>query len=31
VTQPTRHARRTVAGLDAPATVGLIALNVLVY
>jgi len=31
VMQPTRQARRTVAGLDAPATVGLIALNVLVY
>jgi membrane associated rhomboid family serine protease len=29
--QPTRQARRTIAGLEAPATVGLIALNVLVY
>ena len=29
--QPTRHARSTIAGLEAPATVGLIALNVLVY
>ena len=26
-----QHARRTVAGLEAPATVGLVALNVLVY
>ncbi len=26
-----RQARRTIAGLDAPATVGLVALNVLVY
>ena len=31
VMQPTRRARRTVAGLEAPATVGLVALNVLVY
>ncbi len=31
VMQPTRQARRTIAGLEAPATVGLIALNVLVY
>jgi membrane associated rhomboid family serine protease len=29
--QPTRHARSTISGLEAPATVGLIALNVLVY
>ena len=29
--QTARRARRTVAGLDAPATVGLVALNVLVY
>ena len=29
--RPARQARRTVAGLDAPATVGLVALNVLVY
>jgi membrane associated rhomboid family serine protease len=29
--QPTRRARRTIAGLETPATVGLIALNVLVY
>jgi membrane associated rhomboid family serine protease len=30
-TQPARQARRTIAGLEAPATVGLVALNVLVY
>jgi membrane associated rhomboid family serine protease len=30
-TQPARQARRTVAGLEAPATVGLVVLNVLVY
>jgi len=29
--RPTRQARRTIAGFDAPATVGLVALNVLVY
>ena len=29
--QPTRHARSTIAGLEAPATVGLVVLNVLVY
>jgi len=29
--QPTRQARSTIAGIEAPATVGLIALNVLVY
>jgi membrane associated rhomboid family serine protease len=31
VMQPTRQARRTLAGLDAPATLALVALNVLVY
>ena len=31
VMQPTRRAHRTVAGLEAPATIGLVALNVLVY
>jgi membrane associated rhomboid family serine protease len=30
-TQPARQARRTIAGLEAPATVGLVALNVFVY
>lgn len=30
-TQPARQARRRIAGLDAPATVGLVVLNVLVY
>ncbi len=30
-TQPARQARRTIAGFEAPATVGLVALNVLVY
>ena len=29
--RPASQARRTIAGLDAPATVGLVALNVLVY
>jgi membrane associated rhomboid family serine protease len=29
--RPVRQARRTVAGLDAPATVALVAINVLVY
>jgi membrane associated rhomboid family serine protease len=29
--QPARQARRTIGGLEAPATVGLVALNVLVY
>jgi membrane associated rhomboid family serine protease len=29
--QPTRQARSTIAGIEAPATVGLIAVNVLVY
>lgn len=29
--RPARQARRTIAGLEAPATVGLVALNVLVY
>ena len=30
-TQPSRHARSTIGGSTAPATVGLVALNVLVY
>src|SRR5262245_6911383 len=29
--QPVRQARRTVGGLDAPATLGLVVLNVVVY
>jgi membrane associated rhomboid family serine protease len=29
--RPVRQARRTIGGLDAPATVGLVAINVLVY
>jgi membrane associated rhomboid family serine protease len=29
--QPVRQARRTIGGLDAPATVGLVVLNVVVY